>query len=359
MMMLRTFALGALASAATAAHLSGPVDDRMNACFEANCPAFSGFMAAPDFQGTGMPFSTFVSPPMNSVPFIYDMPYAIAVLGLDGNASAEFTYRDTAGQPQNLTATATTDYSDMFECVCTSCGSSVEAIFQPIGRAICTSIGVDLPCQDEFDACKTANAGTGGYTGSLAGRDLVYPAVGGGGDFTASTDPCHPEAAFFGYKVAYNLTEDCNADGTALTAGGGPTALELAKCVAVSRIEAYRSADGVDYNCLVDVGGPDCGEPYVCTYVEPAEPEDADPSTSGCSTATVAVSSIFALVAANLLSTSPAYANRRDQPKASPLATACSCGERSTIIAIHLAKPTTLVPEFEYDRLDLCAFLQS
>ena len=76
---------------------------------------------------------------------------------------------------------------------------------QPIGREICYLVGFPMPCQTEFDACKAdpANKDKITSTGSLADKNLVYPHV---GPPKRSTDPCHPEAALLGYKVAYNLT---------------------------------------------------------------------------------------------------------------------------------------------------------
>ena len=246
-------AAATLASTAAAAHLNGPMDDRMDACIAKNCATFSDFMDAADFQGTGMSFGTFVSPPMNSNPFIYDQTFTTNVLGLKG-ATGNFMYRKVGGQPQNITGKATKDHSAHFECVCEKCGGPIEAIFQPIGRAICETVGKSLPCQTEFDACKAANAGSITSTGSLAAGNLKYPPVGGGGNWTASADVCHPEAAFYGYKVGYNLTEDCNAGKTALKKGGGATAFALAKCVAKSRVGAYQA----DFNC--QIGRASCRE---------------------------------------------------------------------------------------------------
>ena len=103
-----------------------------------------------------MTFASFASPPFNSNPFIYNMAYATAVLGLNG-ATGNFSYRNESaatGATQDKTATATTDYTTMFACVCQNCGATIEAIFQPIGRAICKTVGQDLPCASEFDACK-------------------------------------------------------------------------------------------------------------------------------------------------------------------------------------------------------------
>ena len=232
-----------------------------------------------------------------------------------------FTYRDNCNKtgvawctansqpPQNLTAYPAQNLTDSFACMCEKCGSSLEPIFQPAGRAVCTMVGFPLPCQDEMDACKEANPGSVTSTGSYAGLDMVYPAI---MDGSASADPCHPEAALFGYKVGWNLTvsapasssdalpsdhelcffaaaqEDCT-EGALPT--GGPTALALAQCVAASRASAFDA----DMNCL-DIGGAACGEPYECTYVAPTSATQQ----SGSTAAAVAASTLAALAAANL-----------------------------------------------------------
>eukprot|EP01052_Picozoa_sp_SAG31_P032065 SAG31_NODE_3474_length_4233_cov_5.560716_5_plen_110_part_00 len=64
---------------------------------------------------------------------------ATNVLGLNG-ATGNFTYRNESGAPQTLVASATTDYTATFTCVCQNCGPTIEAIFQPIGRAICKTV---------------------------------------------------------------------------------------------------------------------------------------------------------------------------------------------------------------------------
>jgi hypothetical protein len=271
-MPLRTLALASLAAGAAANHLAGPMQDRMNACMADKCAAFSTFQTAPNFAGTGMTFATFTTPPKNSVPFIYDMDYALTAMGFK---SGNFSYRAVDGAPQNLTADSSSyNHTDVFSCMCQHCGSTLEAIFQPVGRMICTMVGHNLPCQTEFDACTAANGVGTGATGSLAGGDLKYPAVGGGGNYAKGASVCHPEAAFYGYQVGWNLTADCNSNGTALKAGGGATALALAKCVATSRAAAYPTT----LNCLDDIGGTSCGVPAAAC----APPTCTGSATYGC-----------------------------------------------------------------------------
>lgn len=290
MAFLRTLALTSLSAIGAANHLAGPMQSRMDACMAEKCAAFSTFQTSPNFAGTGLSFAAFTSPPMNSVPFIYDMDYALTAMGYK---SGTFSYRNVSGQPQNLTADSSGyNHTDVFSCMCEKCGSTLEAIFQPVGRMICTMVGHDLPCQTEFDACVAANGAGAGATGSLAGADLKYPPVGGGGDRSRSASVCHPEAAFYGYQVAWNLTADCNCDGTALNAGGGATALALAKCVTNSRINAYNAS----YNTLQYVGGAACPPPTPC----PTTPVVRDTGTSGAAAAALSAAASAVLVAASL-----------------------------------------------------------
>jgi hypothetical protein len=188
--MMRGLMLLGLPAAASAVHLSGPMNDAMVACGMANCPAFMALMApGADIQGTGLPLSAFLAPPLNAVPFIYNMEYALNVMGYTAGGTrtpGEFSYRNTnnspgAPVPQNLTATATTDHSAAFGCMCTNCGAMVEAIFQPIGRSVCQAVvpASPLPCQTEFDACQAATTRPDGYTGTAADMNLAYPPVSG------------------------------------------------------------------------------------------------------------------------------------------------------------------------------------
>ena len=89
-----------LAGTARANHLAGPMQDRMGACMKKHCPDFNTFNNAPNFNGLGVPFATFITPPMNAVPFIYDMPYMMKVIGY---TNGTYKYRAKPGQPQNLT----------------------------------------------------------------------------------------------------------------------------------------------------------------------------------------------------------------------------------------------------------------
>eukprot|EP01052_Picozoa_sp_SAG31_P045298 SAG31_NODE_8215_length_1494_cov_3.767025_1_plen_413_part_10 len=280
------------AATASAVHLAGPMNDAMQACGVANCPAFMAHMSsAGDIQGTGLPLSSFLAPPFNAVPFIYNMEYALDVMGYAGTADSprtpgEFLYRATpnsvdAPVPQDLTAGGAdaTDISGDFACMCENCGAMVEAIFQPIGRAVCGELGFPLPCQAEFDTCQAAtpDGRPDGYTGSAAGLDLVYPVlyppIDADGNWLSQSDPCQPEATFGAYKAAYDLETQCAAgekalgvtgEDTAADADSDTAALTLAKCVAQSRIDVY--ADPVysaDLACsAVDIGGADCGEVF-------------------------------------------------------------------------------------------------
>jgi hypothetical protein len=296
-MMKRAVTLSALAAAAQAAHLTGPMDDRLKACIAENCPAMgqasrttvqslpadplpgrstrvlcsvsrshsvsparTQAMNAPNYGGLGVnmegksSFGAFVAPPMNGGLFINDMNYALRTMGY---LSKPITYRKVPGGPVNSTATVNKNITDAFVCGCSKCGATVEAIFQPVGRMVCKKFGHDLPCATEMDACIKANPLPASIsTGSMATEDLKFTPVGPGKRNNAI---CWPEASFSAYKVGYNLTVECNATGTALQAGGGATALALAKCVAKSRTEAYQ----IDFNCL-DVGGLTCGVPYRC-----------------------------------------------------------------------------------------------
>ena len=185
--MMRGLMLLGLPAAASAVHLSGPMNDAMVACGMANCPEFMALMApGADVAGTGLPLSAFLAPPLNAVPFIYNMDCALNVMGWTNEGArtpGPFNYRATpnspdAPVPQDQTATATEDKSAAFACMCHNCGAMVESIFQPVGRSVCQAIGADpLPCQTEFDACQAATTRPTGTTGSAATFDLVYPTV--------------------------------------------------------------------------------------------------------------------------------------------------------------------------------------
>ena len=171
---------------AAAVHLNGPMNDALVACGAKNCPAFMAKMAPTgNVQGTGLPLSAFLAPPFNAVPFIYQMEYALNVFGFtDGGArtAGPFNYRAAANSPENpvpqdLTATPTDDDTEIISCMCANCGAMVEAIFQPVGRAVCQAVGAPLPCQAEFDACQAATTRPAGYSGTVAGMDLAYPPV--------------------------------------------------------------------------------------------------------------------------------------------------------------------------------------
>ena len=183
--MMRNLILLGLPAGATALHLSGPMNDALGACRIAYCPEFT--LASPDanIQGTGLSLPAFLAPPLNAVPFIYDMEYALNVFGstAGGRTPGPFNYRAAPDQPQNLTATPTTDYGPAMACMCEKCGAEVEAIFQPVGRAVCQAVAPEapLPCQAEFDACQAATTRPEGYTGTAAEMNISYPPV--------STDP--------------------------------------------------------------------------------------------------------------------------------------------------------------------------
>ena len=94
---------------------------------------------------------------------------------------------------QDQTATAATNMTAHMECYCTHCGAGVEAIFQPIGRDVCKTFNIDLPCATEEAACAAANSDAALYTGTLADGDLAYTPVNSG----SSTSVCQPEKAKF------------------------------------------------------------------------------------------------------------------------------------------------------------------
>ena len=79
--MMRSLMLLGLPAVATALHLAGPMNDALGACRATMCPEFD--MVAPDanIQGTGLNLAAFLAPPLNAVPFIYDMEYALNVFG--------------------------------------------------------------------------------------------------------------------------------------------------------------------------------------------------------------------------------------------------------------------------------------
>ena len=258
-------AIGSSSNSVSALHLSGPMQDRMNACFAKECPEALAILTAQNFQDTTISYSDFVNPSRNGINMLTDMQYALSVFGF---INATFQYKITPEQEDMLMGFPTANYTTAMQCACTACGSTVEAIFQPIGRPVCAAFGTPLPCHAEYEACTAANGYGPGSSGSIEDMDLVYPWVSPG----PSEAVCHPEAAVLGYKVAYNLTQDCNEDGTELLAGGGPTALALAECVAQSRIGAYDPG----MNCLVFVGGPKCGEPYVCSVGEDGDADEMD-----------------------------------------------------------------------------------
>ena len=252
-------AIGLSSNSVAALHLSGPMQDRMNACFAENCPEVVAFLTAPNFQDTSISYGDFVNPKQNGISMTTNMQYALSAFGF---INATFEYKITPEQEDMLVGFPTANYTTGMQCACTKCGSTLEAIFQPIGRPVCAAMGTPLPCHAEYETCTSVNGYGPGASGSIENMDLVYPFVSPG----PSDSICHPEAAILGYKVAYNLTKDCNEDGTELLVGGGPTALALAECVAQSRIDAYDPS----MNCLDFVGGPKCGEPYVCTGDENA-----------------------------------------------------------------------------------------
>ena len=178
--MMRSLMLLGLPAGASALHLSGPMNDAMIACGQANCPEFMALMAPDaDIQGTGLHLAAFLAPPLNAVPFTYDMEYALNVFGstAGGRTPGPFNYRVEPGQPQDLTATPTSDHGPAMACMCEKCGAMVEAIFQPVGRFVCQEVGFDLPCQAEFEACQAATTRPAGYSGTEAGMDVVYPQV--------------------------------------------------------------------------------------------------------------------------------------------------------------------------------------
>ena len=177
--MMRNLILLGLPAGATALHLSGPMNDALGACRIAYCPEFT--LASPDanMQGTGLNLPAFLAPPLNAVPFIYDMEYALNVFGstAGGRTPGPFTYRAAPDTPQDLVATPTTDYGPAMACMCEKCGAEVEAIFQPVGRMVCAALQKPLPCQAEFEACQAVTTRPTGYSGTQAGMDLLYPTV--------------------------------------------------------------------------------------------------------------------------------------------------------------------------------------
>lgn len=168
---------------AGATHPGGAMNDAMIECVAANRPDFMALMApGADVASTGLS--------LNASPFIYDMGTARNVVGYteggtrtsgsvtSGSVNCHATMNSPdAVAPQDLTTTATIDNSAIFGCICEKRGAMVEAIFQPVGCAVCAQMGFPLPCQTEFDACQVATTRADGFTRTAAGMDIVYPPV--------------------------------------------------------------------------------------------------------------------------------------------------------------------------------------
>eukprot|EP01050_Picozoa_sp_SAG11_P014162 SAG11_NODE_1715_length_4396_cov_3.282290_5_plen_115_part_00 len=108
------------------------------------------------------------------------------------------------------------------------------------------------------------------------------------------------------------ILQSACAEGDTTLGDGGATALALQQCLMESRTNFY----DVDMNCL-DIGGLDCGQPYVCTdtaiaadaaaAAAAAEAEAADAveppatTTSGTASMALAASVVAASVAASCL----------------------------------------------------------
>ena len=108
---------------------------------------------------------------------------------------------------QDQTATAATNMTAHMECYCTHCGAGVEAIFQPIGRDVCKTFNIDLPCATEEAACAAANSDAALYTGTLAGGDLAYTPVNSG----SSSSVCQPEKAKFACEWPPSALRACRS----------------------------------------------------------------------------------------------------------------------------------------------------
>ena len=215
--MMRSLILLGLPAVATALHLNGPMNDALGACRAAMCPEFNMVAPDADIQGTGLNLAAFLAPPLNAVPFIYDMEYALNVFGstAGGLTPGPFNYRATPTSPDNpvpqgLTATPTTDYGPSMACMCEKCGAMIEAIFQPVGRMVCQALGKPLPCTDEFEACQAATTRPDGYTGTQADMNLVYPPV---SSQRARAEQWHPRAS--------NSPPTCLCAGDAPASAGG------------------------------------------------------------------------------------------------------------------------------------------
>ena len=140
---MRSLILLGLPAVATALHLSGPMNDALGACRATMCPEFNMVAPDADIQGTGLNLAAFLAPPLNAVPFIYDMEYALNVFGstAGGRTPGPFNYRATPTSPDNpvpqdLIATPNFDYGPSMQCMCEKCGAMVEAIFQPVGHGL-------------------------------------------------------------------------------------------------------------------------------------------------------------------------------------------------------------------------------
>lgn len=167
-----------LPSAVLGNHLSGPMQDRLDSCMAVRCPGFAAAMDSPMFQDLAgnISFNQFLSPPYNSFAFLSDTAFVLSVIGFNNDT---FMYNDEPGTPGRAGGTAgvaTQDWTAHFRCACERCASTVEAIFQPAGRPMCTALGYALPCAAEVVACQVAYPDPTGVFDGEAGAPGSCPA---------------------------------------------------------------------------------------------------------------------------------------------------------------------------------------
>jgi len=317
--MMKAVALAMLSAVANAGHLAGPMDERLQACATEKCPDYAatfGNDVTSNYNGMDQTFPqliggqvvawvtdlTFV---LNTIGYVSpatctetattsvdaDAAACAAVTALDDETACEAvmtaaddqvaacayapaalgdaacTYTEAGDGYTEVTKAVTNDVSHVMACVCSECGATLEAIFQPIGRDVCTALGVELPCADELAACEAtdATAEAALYTGEnvVGTRTKAYVA-----HMPPSPSKCSPGHSAFAYQAdntVYPLAEF-----TAAETGG--TCSKAGFCRAlVDTDEAACAAATTEADCG-DVAGPATEE----ACVETAEPTVAD-----------------------------------------------------------------------------------
>lgn len=182
---MRLCTLAAFVSGASALHLSGPMDDRLNACSALHCPDSWG-PDPDDFDGMGISFPTFVNPATgNSGRFLYELEYVLNVLGHDdGRTLGEYTYydgemtdatcastdaNDAAGAADFDACAAVTDLDDdtaclavMKDAITATAGSAATCVVKAGGTTADTEACACVTDLDDTTACSAVVAEGGG-----------------------------------------------------------------------------------------------------------------------------------------------------------------------------------------------------